>query len=171
MVEYRHITYFDASAALKLAVKEPGYENVRHHFQKHRRHYMTSLCFAEALGALKGKFSRKELSTEGYFDACYLLIAYLRDGRFHLDETLKISPETFMEAEKLAKKYEVDLSDALQLITVRDGQFKNWARASKTVLATADRGLLKAAEAEGLRAWNVIDSPEPPGWGQDPSVT
>ena len=89
MEEYRHITYFDASAAVKLAVKEHGYENVCNHFQKHRRHYMTSLCFAEALGALKGKVRRKELSREGYFDACYLLISYLRDGRFHLDETLK----------------------------------------------------------------------------------
>ena len=152
-------------------MKEPGSENVRHHFHKHYRHYMTSLCFAEALGALKGKFHRKELSSEGYFDACYLLIGYLRDGRFHLDETLKISPETFIEAENLAKKYDVDLSDALQIVTVRDGQFKNWARESKTVLATADGGLVKAAEKENLRAWNVIDSPEPPGWDQDPLVT
>ena len=93
-MEYRHITYFDASAAVKLVVKEPGSENVRNHFQKHYRHYMTSLCFAEALGALKGKVHREELSREEYFYACYLLISYLRGGRFHLDETLKISPET-----------------------------------------------------------------------------
>ena len=171
---WRHIGTSPISmlpAAVKLAVKEPGYENVRHHFQKHRRHYMTSLCFAEALGALKGKVHRKELSREEYFDACYLLISYLREGRFHLDETLRIIPATFMEAENLAKKYDVDLSDALQILTVRDGQFRNWTGGSKTVLATADDALAKAAKKEDLRVWNVLDSPEPPGWDQDPLVT
>ena len=168
MVEYRHITYFDASAAVKLAVEEHGSGHVRNHFGKHYRHYMTSLCFAEALGALKGKVHRNELPRHSYFNACYLLMSYLRNGRFHLDDTLKISSETFMEGEKLARKYEVDLSDALQIVTVRDGQFKNLARESKTVLATADAGLVKAAKAEDLRVWNVLDSPEPPGWDEDP---
>ena len=167
-MEFRHVTYFDASAAVKLAVEEPGYENVRQHFHKHHRHYMTSLCFAEALGALKGKVHRKELSRDRYFDACSLLIDYLRDRRFQLDETLKISPETFIEAEILAKRHGVDLSDALQIVTVRDGKFKNWARQSKTVLATADGALAEAAKKEDLRAWNVIDSPEPPDWDQEP---
>jgi predicted nucleic acid-binding protein len=163
-MDTRHITYFDASAAVKLAVKEPGHENVCNHFRKYYRHYMTNLCFAEALGALKGKVHRKELSRERYFYACDLLITYLRHGRFHLDETLEISPETFLKAEHLAQKHQVDLSDALQIVTVRDGHFKQWGREAKTVLATADAGLVKAAKEEGLRVWNVIDSPEPPGW-------
>ena len=64
-----------------------------------------------------------------------------------------------MEAENLAKKYDVDLSDALQIVTVRDGQFKNSARESKTVLATADGGLVKAAKNEDLWFWNVIECP------------
>lgn len=162
----KHITYFDASAAVKLAVEEPGSAHVRQHFQKHYRHYMTSLCFAEALGALKGKVQRKELSLEKYFYACSLLIDCLRARRFELEETLKISPETFSETEKLAKKHGLDLSDALQLVTVRDGKFKNWGWECKTVLATADQALAKAAKEEGLRAWYVMDSPEPPGWDE-----
>ena len=166
-MEFRQITYFDASAAVKLAVEEPGSANVRQHFHKHYRHFMTSLCFAEALGALKGKVQRKELSRDRYFDACSLLIDYLRAGRVQLDETLKISPETFTEAENLAKRHGVDLSDALQIVAVRDGKFKNWAGESKTVLATADDALANARQERALRAWYVIDSPEPPGWQRD----
>ena len=100
----KHITYFDASAAVKLAVEEPGSAHVRQHFQKHYRHYMTSLCFAEALGALKGKVQRKELSLEKYFYACSLLIDCLRARRFELEETLKISPETFSDDREAGEK-------------------------------------------------------------------
>ena len=58
-MEYRYITYFDASAAVKLVMHELGSDNVRPHFAEHFRHYMTSLCFAEALGVLKCKMDRK----------------------------------------------------------------------------------------------------------------
>jgi predicted nucleic acid-binding protein len=79
-----------------------------------------------------------------------------------LDDTLKISLATFNQAETLAQEYEVDLSDALQIITVKHGRFKNWACESKTVLATCDGGLANAAEQEGLRVWNCLKSPKPP---------
>ena len=168
-----YVTYFDACAAVKLVVKEPGFENVRKHFQQHPPNYMTSLCFAEALGVLKRKMARKELTREGYFDACYMLIAYLTGPplRLHLDDTININMDTFIQAEALAQKHELDLSDALQIITVKNGKFKNWAQESKTVLATADCALIRAAEDQGLLAWNVIDSPEPPPWQQGPLVT
>jgi predicted nucleic acid-binding protein len=126
---------------------------------------MTSLCFAEALGVLKRKMARKELSREQYFGACYLLIAHLTGAplRLHLDDTININLETFTEAETLAQKHELDLSDALQIITVKHGKFKKWANESKTVLATADGDLEKAAEKEDLRAWNVEKISKPPG--------
>ena len=57
-MNYRSITYFDASAAVKLVLDEQGFQNVRSHFAGHFRHYMTSLCFAEALGVLKRKLDR-----------------------------------------------------------------------------------------------------------------
>ena len=161
-MEYRYIIYFDASAAVRLVMHEPGSDNVRPHFAEHFRHYMTSLCFAEALGVLKRKMDRKQLSRDQYFDACFLLMSYLKEGRLHLDDTINISLETFMQAETLARKYEIDLSDALQIITVKHGSFKNLACESKTVLATGDSGLAKAAEQEGLRVWNCEKSPIPP---------
>jgi predicted nucleic acid-binding protein len=161
-VKYRHITYFDASAAVKLVVTEPtGSGNVRAHFAEHHRFYMTSLCFAEALGVLKRKMLRDQLIKDAYFSACYVLIAYLRSGRICLEET-PTNPEIFMQAEDLARQYGLDLSDAFQIITVKHGKFKNWATESKTVLATADIDLEKAAEKEGLRVWNVERTPKPP---------
>jgi predicted nucleic acid-binding protein len=56
-MDYRYLTYFDASAAVKLVVPEPGSDNVQAHFAEHFRFCMTSLCFAEALGALKRRRS------------------------------------------------------------------------------------------------------------------
>lgn len=87
---------------------------------------------------------------------------FLSQGRASRDDTLRISLEPFIRAETLAQKYEVDLSDALQIITVKHGRFKNWACESKTVLATRDGRLANAAEQEGLRVWNCLKSPKPP---------
>ena len=167
-MEYGYVTYLDASAAVKLVVVEPGSDNVRAHFQGHPPHYMTSLCFAETLGVLKRKMDCKQLSREHYFDACYLLIAYLT-GRplcLHLDDTINISLETFMQAEGLAQKHNVDLSDALQIVSLKHGKkfITAAAQESKTVLATADGDLEKAAKKEGLRVWNVLNTTKPPDY-------
>jgi predicted nucleic acid-binding protein len=142
-------------------VKEPGSDNVQAHFAEHHRFYMTSLCFAEALGVLKRKMLGGQITKEEYFSACYVLIAYLRDGRICLEDT-PASPEIFMQAEGLARLHGLDLSDAFQIITVKHGKFRTWAEESKTVLATADGDLEKAAEKEGLRAWNVEKISKPP---------
>jgi hypothetical protein len=87
-------------------------------------------------------------------------MSYLDNERIRLDDTLKISLGNFSEAEDVARQYELDLSDALQIITVKE-RFKHWTQKSKTVLATADGVLEKAAEKEGLRVWNCLDGPGP----------
>ena len=156
----RRTIYFDASAAVKLVVNELGSENVRARFAEHHRHFMTNLCFAEALGALKGKMVHKIISTDEYFRACSELSCYLKDRRIDLDDALNIGLETFIQAEALSEKHqcELDLSDALQIVTVKHGRRKS----RDLVLATADRELEKAARTEGLCVWNVIDTSEPP---------
>lgn len=160
-VDYSYVTYFDASAAVKLVVKEPGFENVREHFHRHRPyHCMTSLCFAEALGVLKRKMERGKITREQYSFGCYQMISQFKGH--HLDDTLDVPQETFMQAEALTRKYNVDLSDALQIITVKHGRFNKAADESKTVLATADARLATAAEQEGLRVWNVEKTEGPP---------
>jgi predicted nucleic acid-binding protein len=162
VVEYLRHTYLDASAAVKLVIDEPGTSHILKYFDSNSQFYMTSLCFAEALGVLKRKAANKQITRDGYFNACSDLISFLDDEYIQLDDTLKIGLVTFNEAENVARQYGLDLSDALQIITVKD-RFKHWAHESKTVLVTADRALADAGTKEGLRIWNCEDTPKPPG--------
>ena len=160
-MEFLKNTFLDASAAVKLVIDEPGSEHIRKYFDSNFSHfYMTSLCLAEALGVLKRKMRKKEINRDTYFDAVFDLMSHLEDENFRLDDTLKISLGNLNEAENLARQHELDLSDALQIVTVKE-RFKHWAYESKTVLATADRDLQKAAQQEGLRVWNCLDGPGP----------
>jgi hypothetical protein len=61
----------------------------------------------------------------------------------------------FTETEKIAKRYELDLSDALQLVTIKQrfGKLK-----PKPLLITADSALAAAAQKEGIEIWNCSRS-------------
>jgi len=162
-----HVSYLDASAAVKLVLEEPGFENLRNYL--HRRSgprggfHITSLCFAESLGVLKRKRQRGEISDKQYRGKCYLLVAYCsRPARITLEDTGLENRETFMKATQIASKHKVDLSDALQLLTVKYGKFRHLVAESKTLLITADRDLASAAKAEGLRVWNCETESMPP---------
>jgi hypothetical protein len=67
-----------------------------------------------------------------------------------------------MRVQKFAENHGLDVSDALQLLSVKYGKFYKLAKESKTVLITSDRSLAKAAKAEGLRVWNLEKETEPP---------
>ena len=156
---YFKVSYLDACAAVKLVIPELGSDQLNAYFADHS-FSVTSFCLFEALGVLKRK---KEISRKQYFGACYLLIAYLQGKRIRIDDEPKIdSIETFMLARKFAEKHGLDLSDALQLVTVKHGKFCKLDKESKTVLITSDQSLAKAAKAEGLRVWNPEKESEPP---------
>jgi len=156
------VSYLDACAAVKLVIPELGSDRLNTYFANQTFH-ITGFCLFEALGALKRKICRKEIPQEQYFKACYMLIAYLQGKRIRIDDELKIeSIETFMRGQALAKKHGIDLSDALQLVTVKHGKFCKLAKESKTILATSDQSLAKAAQAEGLRVWNCEKESKPP---------
>jgi predicted nucleic acid-binding protein len=162
LVNFRYfkVSYLDACAAVKLVIPELGSDQLNAYFADHS-FSITSFCLFEALGVLKRK---KEISRNQYFRACYLLIAYLEWQRIRIDDEPKIdSVKTFMRALKLAEKHGLDLSDALQLLSVKHGKFCKLAKESKTVLVTSDRALAKAAKTEGLRVWNPEKESEPPG--------
>jgi len=156
-------SYLDASAAVKLVLDEPGSSNVNKYFAQ-RVCEITALCLAEALGVLKRKWLKGQLSQDQYLGRCYILLAYMRGlpKRIHLDEIDLSSLDTFSEAEKFARQYNLDLSDALQLVSVKHGKFRCFVQESKTILITADSGLEKAAKAEGLRVWNCVSDAMPP---------
>jgi len=161
-VSYINASHLDASAAVKLVVSERGSDYLAEYFADGAGFFITSLCLAEALGVLKRKMLQCELSQDQYFDRCYFLLAYIRDNRIQVDDVQISSFETFEKAEEIARRYKLDLSDSLQLVSVKHGRFHSFVKESKTVFITADRALVSAARAEGLRAWNCEREAKPP---------
>jgi predicted nucleic acid-binding protein len=162
-MEFMKFSYVDASAAVKLVTDEPRSDVVKNYFNgpTPRSGYITALCFAEALGVLKRKWWKTE--RDRYFANCYYLIALLKDHRLHIDETVDLSNyETFFKAEKLARDHGVDLSDALQLVTIKYGRFSPFVAESKTLFITADKDLADAARKENVRVWNCMLTDQPP---------
>jgi predicted nucleic acid-binding protein len=163
--DYFKANYLDASAAVKLVLREPGSgsDNLRHYFHLRGGFHITTLCFAETLAVFKRKWMDEEIPERQYHFCCYLLVAYCsHPARIHLEETGIENRATFHNALQIAGKYKLDLSDALQLLTVKDGKFRYLVGESKTVLITADGGLEEAAKAEGLRVWNCEKESLPP---------
>ena len=161
----KHIkaNHLDASAAVKLVLQERGSEQLRSHLPDRPSFYITSVCLAEALGVFKRKRLRDEISEKQYLTACHLLLGYLRNPpRIHVDEIELSSVDIFAKAEEIARRHKLDLSDSLQLVSVKHGRSSSFIPGFKTVFITADRALASAATAEGLRVWNCEEEAAPP---------
>ena len=155
-MSFRYIkaSHLDASTAVKLVLQERGFEQLRSYFAT-ASFYITSICLAEALGVFKRKRLREEISEKQYLTRCHLLLGYLRSPpRIHVDEIELSSVDTFTKAEEIARRHKLDLSDSLQLVSVKHGRSSSCVPGFKTVFITADRALASAAKAEGLRVWN-----------------
>ena len=149
------INYLDASAAVRLVLNEPGSDDLRKYFdaEDSGSFHIMSLCLAEALGVLKRKWHPEQtISMKDYFDKCYLLLALVRGKPklIHLDDTYLSDLNVFTATEKIAKRYALDLSDALQLVTIKQrfGKLK-----PKPLLITADSALAAAAQKEDISVW------------------
>ena len=161
------VRYLDASALIKLVVEEQDGYVIREFFHGNANFCTTSLCLAEALGRLKGlwKKGRKDglkLSTDQYFKATRELIIDAWGGRIEVDELKLFDPLIHTDVESLAKKYDIDLSDALQLITIKKGRYSVLVSDSASILITADGPLADAAKSEGVRVWNCVKEQVPP---------
>jgi predicted nucleic acid-binding protein len=159
---YFKASYLDASAIVKVLVEEPDSSLVAEYFKGPHPFYMTSLCFAEALGVLKAKYFRhRQITEKGYLNRSYLLTVWVRDQRIRLDEVPLTQADVFEEMEAIVKKYQIDTSDALQIVTIKKGNFSNLAGESQSLLITADGDLAKAARSEGLKVWDCVHEPTP----------
>jgi len=155
--------YLDASALVKLVIDEGDHKPVRSFFLSNTNFCATSLCLAEALGVIKGKWNYGRINEEQYFGATRELIIWAWGKKIEIDDIGLFSPDGLKAVEELAKKYKLDLSDALQLHTIMRGTYSHLGPNSASVLITADGKLAKAAEAEGVRSWNCIAT-ELPVW-------
>jgi predicted nucleic acid-binding protein len=72
-----------------------------------------------------------------------------------------LSPKVFFDVQKMIDKYQLDLSDAFQILSVKKGFGACLSGESQTILVTADEKLAKAAKAEGLRVWSILEEPAP----------
>jgi hypothetical protein len=100
---------------------------------------------------LKSKWQRKRILKKDYFDKCYLLLSKVRGKPkfIQVDDVQLADLAVFTKTEEIAKRYDLDLSDALQLVTIKQ-RFGMLVGRSKPLLITADGALACAAEREGI---------------------
>lgn len=156
------VRYLDASVLIKLVVaEERDGDLIRDFFHRNTNFCTTSFCLAEALGRLKGLWRKGrndglKLSMDQYFKATQELIINAWGKRIEIDELKLLDPLIHTDVENMAKKHNIDLSDALQIITIKKGQYSILVSDSASVLITADGPLAEAAKSEGIRVWNCI---------------
>ena len=157
-----HSSLFDASALVKVFSIEPGSNVVKQYFDACPCKYTTPFCFYEAMNALKGKWKYKQqLSLEEYYKATFELTAWHGAWSKDLNDIDFSDPAVSARTRQLAEKFQLDLSDAFQILSVQQGAHSIFVNDSATVLVTADNGLAAAARSEGIRVWNVMLEPAP----------
>jgi predicted nucleic acid-binding protein len=156
-LEYGPTYFADASALVKLVVEENGTSELRP-LNAHEVFYTTLLCFSEALGVLKTcRWKKKRLSQEQYLGAANRLRGLVTSGCIKFVEYADLTvPQIFYATADLSDDHRIDLSDALQIVSVQQSHLVD------AILITADKGLAKAARKEGIQVWNCEKEPTPP---------
>lgn len=147
----------DASALVKLYVEEEGSDVLQRYFQDEATRYTTPLCFYEALTSLKVKWLyRKEITKDEYLKAAFSMAAWFSHVSRQVRDLDFLSPMVFRDARSIVERHGLDLSDAFQILSVKEGFFSALAADSRTVLVTADKELANAAKQEGILAWYIL---------------
>lgn len=154
--------FFDASALVKVFADEPRSSVVRDYWHSRASKYTTPFCFYEALNVLKSKWKyRGQLTLPRYLEAAFQLTAWYGASSSKVKDLDFTEPMTFSQTRVLAERSGLDLSDAFQIMSLKQGYFSVLVNDSATVLVTADDALAEAARGEGLRVWNVNLEPAP----------
>ncbi|WP_018016466.1 type II toxin-antitoxin system VapC family toxin [Teredinibacter turnerae] len=164
MSEYpTRANFFDASALIKVFTGEYGSERVTEYFYNQApTKFTTPFCLYETLNILKSKWIyRKELSKEQYLECCFNLLSWYRLATRHVSDLELFDPVILGKVQSLVDLYSLDFSDALQLLTVKEGDFSFFVEESETLFVTADKGLALAAKNENIKIWCCING-EPP---------
>ena len=155
--------FFDASALLKVFARESDSAAVRDYWNSRSpTKYTSPFCFYEALTGLKVLWMyRKTLTEAQYHQAAEKLVVWFAASeRYNKDLDLH-DRAVLRNARELAERYSLDLSDAFQILCVKEGRYSRLINQSQTILVTADKDLANAARSEGLKAWYCIGESEP----------
>ena len=155
-----HDNWFDASVLIKLYVKEEKSDVVRSYWNHQPNKLTTSICLYETLRLLKIK--RNKLDNTDYLSATLDVCSWFAEVvSNNSSEPNFLAPNVFFEAHKVGEKHGLDLSDAFQLLSMKAGFGSVAYGQSRPLLITADKKLAKAARAENLRVWDVLNESEP----------
>lgn len=159
--------FFDASALVKVFAREPDGERVRSYWQDESpTKYTSPFCLYEALSILKGLWKNRKpprytINEEQYHKAAWQLITwYAAATRYSKDLDLH-DHVVLREALSLSQRHSLDLSDAFQILCVKEGRYSRLIQDSQTLLVTADGELAKAAAIEGIKSWNCLAGDPP----------
>jgi predicted nucleic acid-binding protein len=147
----------DSSALVKLAVPESGANGLLTILSKGVRPYVTDVSLIETMGVLKRRWVQskpKERADEfrRYHDRAYLVLTLLRGGTLKHVPTIDMIADSQPECERLSRKYEIDMLDAFQLVSIKQAfELKIYAGESAPFLISADRNLSIAARNEGIK--------------------
>jgi predicted nucleic acid-binding protein len=149
------MNYFDASALVKVYTDEAGSSEVRKYFYSESSKRTTPIRYFETLNVLKMKrFYRKpNITDKEYHDATFALSAWFSMSSKDVPDLDLVDPHTFPKVQALALTYSLDLSDAFQILSVKEGFTSPMIGESQTILVTADKGLATAARKEGIKVW------------------
>ena len=154
-IDEETIYFLDTSVLVKLVTSEHDSGAVRDYVFAHGPRYTTALCFAEALGVLKGKrFRRKltDLNQDEYETATHALVALLKSLVINIEPIDVTDHATMFEALDLSRKYEIDLADTIQIVALRQ------CNVVDATLITADAALADATLKEfanrRVRIWH-----------------
>lgn len=144
--------FLDASAIVKLVVEEKGSDRVREYFDAlNFLFFTTNFCFFESLSVLKRKWCNGGISKNQYRECCGRVFAYKKEGRIKIQEYPLENLEDFWKLECLVEKHNIDISDALQLLSIKETILATFAEESETTLLTADKDLAESAKKEGVK--------------------
>lgn len=144
--------FLDASVMVKLFVDENGSKQIRGYVQDTTiSFFTTNFCYFETLSVLKGKWKHKKINHDEYIQHCSLLFAYKKEERIKIMEYPLTDLHDFGKLERLTKNYGIDISDALQLLSIKETVLRMTVEESETTLITGDKGLAEAAKKEGVK--------------------
>ena len=144
--------FWDASALAKRYANETGSETANALFttMPDLQHGSTAWGYAETYAILLRRLNGKLLAKKDFTQSASLLQAQVAESDSFV--LLAIHPNAPFDSLALIRKHNLNSTDAILLKTLLD--FSRSPDAPVCVMVSADKRLLRAAEAEGLPALN-----------------